>query len=145
MMLLSFYLIHVVYVWCIETLAHQRNLSHILQNIALMGRETHDSWMKFPDLQTYRGQHWHTALSYTTETFLLFESFETAFCCSVLGTCAMTKKDSILVYSFCHVLSHPEDLFSQVWNSFFSLYLQMMLELFTSAKVTRQLWFVFDS
>lgn len=111
-----------------------------------MGREAHDSWIKFPDLQAYRGQHCHTALSYTTKTFLLFESFETAFHCSVLGTCAMTKKlDSGLVYSFGHVLSRPEHLFSQLWNSFCSFYLQMMLEIYTSAKVTRQLRFVFNS
>lgn len=130
----------------VETSAHQRNFSHIILNITLLGREAHDSSMKFLELRTYRGQHWHTALSYTTETVLLFESFESAFCCSVLGTCAMTiKLDSILVYSFSHGLFHPEDLFSQVWNSFCSLYLQMILEIFTSAKVTRHLWFVFDS
>lgn len=80
-----------------------------------MGREAHDSWMKFLDLQTYRGQHWHTALCYTTETFWLFESFEPAFRCSVIGTTCNDKKlNSLLFFFLCHVLSRPEDLFSQV-------------------------------
>lgn len=54
-------------------------------------------------------------------------------CISLLCTwdmCNAKNLDSSLVYSFGHVLSRPEDLFSQVWNSFCSFYLQVMLEIY---------------